>query len=339
MSEQIYHGKELEYSDILLVPGYSQLDTRNNADTSFKLGKFTFNLPVVPSNMETVIDLKLCKQLDDNNYFYIMHRFQDVFETVRQLNELNCNCVSVSIGVNEKSYQELEAIIDNNYKVDIITIDVAHGHHQKVGNMIRYVKRNLPDVIVIAGNVGTYDGFHFLEDSGADVIKVGIGSGVICTTRYKTGFGTPMFSTLLKITSHKTKAKIMADGGWKSSQQHIYKEGKFEEPNYYQWCNMRVNTNAFCTPAIRFFGDKIFVFKRLEDAKKFCKGSPDRVILKCKVDELRIKKRIIYYMRCGDVDRLRKFWKRRKIESWFKTDTPSGTYVCGVCRPIEIIQT
>jgi len=213
MSEQIYHGKELEYSDILLVPGYSQLDTRNNADTSFKLGKFTFNLPVVPSNMETVIDLKLCKQLDDNNYFYIMHRFHDVFETVRQLNELNCNCVSVSIGVNEKSYQELEAVIDNNYKVDIITIDVAHGHHQKVGNMIRYVKKNLPDTIIIAGNVGTYEGFHFLEDAGADVVKVGIGSGVICTTRYKTGFGTPMFSTLLKITSHKTKAKIMADGG------------------------------------------------------------------------------------------------------------------------------
>jgi GMP reductase len=163
--------------------------------------------------METVIDLKLCKQLDDNNYFYIMHRFQDVFETVRQLNELNCNCVSISIGVNEESYQQLEAVIDNNYKVDIITIDVAHGHHQKVGNMIRYVKKNLPNIIVIAGNVGTYAGFHFLEDAGADVVKVGIGSGVICTTRYKTGFGTPMFSTLLKITSHKIKAKIMADGG------------------------------------------------------------------------------------------------------------------------------
>ena len=209
MSEQIYHGKELEYSDVLLVPEYSQLESRSDADTNFKLGKFTFNLPVVPSNMKTVINVNLCKQLDDNNYFYIMHRFQDVFETVQQLNNLNCNCVSVSIGVNQESYQQLEAVIDNNYKIDIITIDVAHGHHQKVGNMIRYVKKNLPDTIIIAGNVGTYEGFHFLEDAGAHVVKVGIGSGVICTTRYKTGFGTPMFSTLLKISTHKTKSKIM----------------------------------------------------------------------------------------------------------------------------------
>ena len=213
MSEQIYHGKELEYSDILLVPGYSQLDTRNDANTSFELGKFTFNLPVVPSNMETVIDLDLCKQLDDDNYFYIMHRFQDVFETVQRLNDLNCKCVSVSIGVNQESYQQLEAVLLNNYKIDIITIDVAHGHHKKVSNMIRFVKKHFSDTIIIAGNVGTYEGFQFLQDAGADVIKVGIGSGVICTTRYKTGFGTPMFSTLLKISSHKTKAKIMADGG------------------------------------------------------------------------------------------------------------------------------
>lgn len=213
MSEQIYRGKELEYQNILLVPKYSQLDSREEADTSFKLGKFTFKLPVVPANMKTVIDIKLCKQLDDNNYFYIMHRFQSVFETVQQLNDLNCKCVSVSVGVNEESYHDLEAVIDNNYKIDIITIDVAHGHHQKVGNMIRFVRKHFSDVIIIAGNVGTYDGFLFLEDAGADVIKVGIGSGVICTTRYKTGFGTPMFSTLLKISLHKTKAKIIADGG------------------------------------------------------------------------------------------------------------------------------
>ena len=219
MSEQIYHGKELEYSDVLLVPKYSELDTREDANSSFKLGKFTFKLPVVPSNMETVIDLELCKQLDNDNYFYIMHRFQDVFRTCQYLNRDNFNCISISIGVNNTSYKQLEKILDNSLRVDILTIDVAHGHHKKVGNMIMFVKKHLPDTIIIAGNVGTYEGFHFLEDAGAHVVKVGIGSGVICTTRYKTGFGTPMFSTLLKISSHKRfsydkrKAKIMADGG------------------------------------------------------------------------------------------------------------------------------
>ena len=64
MSEQIYHGKELEYSDVLLVPEYSQLESREDANTDFKLGNFTFKLPVVPSNMKTVISLELCEQLD-----------------------------------------------------------------------------------------------------------------------------------------------------------------------------------------------------------------------------------------------------------------------------------
>jgi|7_EtaG_2_1085326.scaffolds.fasta_scaffold02605_7 GMP reductase len=215
MSEQTFHG-ELDYSDVLLVPKYSFLGSRKEADTTFKLGKWKFSLPIVPSNMETVINLNLCQQLDRDNYFYIMHRFQDMFETVRKLNDYRCKCVSVSIGVNEESYQYLQSIIDNNYKIDIITIDVAHGHHVKVTAMIKYIKKYFEkDIIIIAGNVGTAEGFKQLQDSGADVVKVGIGSGVICTTRFKTGFGTPMFSTLLKIAPHKKSAKIMADGGCK----------------------------------------------------------------------------------------------------------------------------
>ena len=215
MSEQTFHG-ELEYSDVLLVPKYSFLDSRKDTDTTFKLGKWTFELPIVPSNMETVINLNLCQELDRDNYFYIMHRFQDVFETVQRLNDYHCKCVSASIGVNEQSYQQLESIINNNYKIDIITIDVAHGHHVKVTAMIKYIKKYFEeDIIIIAGNVGTVEGFKQLQDTGADVVKVGIGSGAICTTRFKTGFGTPMFSTLQKIAPHKRSAKIMADGGCK----------------------------------------------------------------------------------------------------------------------------
>ena len=215
MSEQTFHG-ELDYSDVLLVPKYSFLDSRKQADTTFKLGKWKFELPIVPSNMETVINLNLCQELDRDNYFYIMHRFQDVFETVQRLNDYHCKCVSASIGVNEESYQHLQSIMDNNYKIDIITIDVAHGHHVKVIAMIKFIKKYFEkDTIIIAGNVGTVEGFKQLQDAGADVVKVGIGSGVICTTRFKTGFGTPMFSTLQKIAPHKTSAKIMADGGCK----------------------------------------------------------------------------------------------------------------------------
>jgi GMP reductase len=212
MSEQTYRG-ELDYSDVLLVPKHSSLSTRKDADTSFKIGSHSFKLPIIPANMETVINPEISKQLDSENYFYIMHRFQDVYNTTRTLNEIGLKFISISIGVNEASYRELQQITNAGLKVNCITIDVAHGHHNKVSAMIKYIKKYMnKDTIIIAGNVGTVEGFNFLQDAGADIVKVGIGSGVICTTRFKTGFGTPMFSTILKISPHKKSAKN--NGRW-----------------------------------------------------------------------------------------------------------------------------
>ena len=74
MNATIYHGKELEYSDVLLVPQESDLSSRSDADTRITIGDFDFQLPVVPANMETVIDLEVAKKLDDAGYFYVMHR-------------------------------------------------------------------------------------------------------------------------------------------------------------------------------------------------------------------------------------------------------------------------
>ena len=215
MNVTISHGKELEYSDVLLVPQESDLSSRSDADTRITIGDFDFQLPVVPANMETVIDLEVAKVLDDAGYFYVMHRFDDIFKTVQYMYRNEFRCKSISVGVNQDTYNALDKILDTGYLIDIITVDVAHGHHVKTENMVRYIKCRFPEATIIAGNVGTYEGFRFLEDAGADIVKVGIGSGVICTTRFKTGFGTPMFSTIQKIVHKNNKAKIMADGGCK----------------------------------------------------------------------------------------------------------------------------
>ena len=215
MNVTISHGKELEYSDVLLVPQESDLSSRSDADTRITIGDFDFHLPVVPANMETVIDLEVAKVLDDAGYFYVMHRFDDIFKTVQYMYRNEFRCKSISVGVNQDTYNALDKILDTGYLIDIITVDVAHGHHVKTENMVRYIRSRFPEATIIAGNVGTYEGFRFLEDAGADIVKVGIGSGVICTTRFKTGFGTPMFSTIQKIVHKNNKAKIMADGGCK----------------------------------------------------------------------------------------------------------------------------
>lgn len=203
----------LNYNDVYLIPEYSELGTRKLADTSVELGNFKFKLPVVPSNMKTVIDEKWAKWLSDNDYFYIMHRFDSItVPFVKKANEENFKYVSISTGVNKDSYDELLQIKENNWKVDFITIDVAHGHHLKVKTRIQEIKKLFPDSFVVAGNVTTPEGIKDLESWGADATRVGIGPGKACTTRFQTGFHVPMFTAVQECAS-VANTPIFADGG------------------------------------------------------------------------------------------------------------------------------
>lgn len=203
----------LDYKDVYLVPKYSELSSRSGADTSITLGNFKFKIPVVPSNMKTVIDESWSKWLSDNDYFYIMHRFDEItVPFVREANEKNFKCVSISTGVNDDSLVELINIKNNNYKLDFITIDVAHGHHIKVKNRIKQIKKMFPKVFLIAGNVTTKQAVKDLESWGVDGLRVGIGPGRACTTRFQTGFHIPMFTALQKC-SEVAKTPLFADGG------------------------------------------------------------------------------------------------------------------------------
>jgi GMP reductase len=203
----------LSYDDVYLIPEYSELDTRKHADTSLTLGQYKFNLPVVPSNMKTVIDEKWCRWLSDNDYFYIMHRFDAItVPFVKRANEENFKYISISTGVNKDSLDELNLIKSEGYKVDYITIDVAHGHHLKVKTRIQEIRNLFPDVFIIAGNVTTPEGIKDLESWGADATRVGIGPGKACTTRFQTGFHVPMFTSLQKC-AEVANTPIFADGG------------------------------------------------------------------------------------------------------------------------------
>jgi len=205
--------KALDYDDIYLVPKYSELLSRSKADTNIFLGKFDFKLPIVPSNMKTVIDEKWAKWLSENRYFYIMHRFDGItVPFVKAANEQKFRIISISTGVNEDSLKELRTIFENGWGVDYITIDVAHGHHVKVKQRLVEIKSMFPEAFIIAGNVTTKDGIKFLEDYGANATRVGIGPGAACTTRFQTGFHVPMF-TAIQNCAEVAKTPIFADGG------------------------------------------------------------------------------------------------------------------------------
>ena len=206
----------LYYDDIYLVPKYSELSTRSKADTSVVFGGSSFNLPVIPSNMRGTISQEWAKWLSENEYFYVMHRFDDVTVSfVEKANEENWRTISISTGVNEDSLLELNKIKDRDLRVDYITIDVAHGHHIKVKNRIEDV-RNIfgNDVFIIAGNTSTPQATVDLEDWGADATKCLIGTGSACSTKHQTGFHVPSFTCLLDCT-YVAKKPIIADGGAK----------------------------------------------------------------------------------------------------------------------------
>jgi len=204
-----------DYEDIQLIPRKCIVKSRKECDTSVKFGKYTFKLPVVPANMETVIDENLAIHLAKNGYFYVMHRFDEAARIpfIKKMKELNLYA-SISVGVKDNEYNFILELKDHNLVPDYITIDIAHGHAESVINMIKHIKKHLPDTFVIAGNVGTPEAVIDLENAGADATKVGIGPGKVCITKLKTGFGTGGWQlAALERCSQVANKPLIADGG------------------------------------------------------------------------------------------------------------------------------
>ena len=207
--------KIFDYEDIQLIPNKCIVKSRKECDTTVVLGKHTFNLPVVPANMQTIIDEELAIKLAKNGYFYIMHRFEEdsranFIKTMKDLDLIS----SISIGVKESEYQFLSELKSKDLIPDYITIDIAHGHSDSVINMIGFIKNLMPETFVIAGNVGTPQAIRDLENAGADATKLGIGLGKVCITKLKTGFGTGGWQlSALRWCAQAARKPIIADGG------------------------------------------------------------------------------------------------------------------------------
>ena len=208
-----------DFDDINLIPKKCIVSSRSECSTSLKFGNYEFKLPIVPANMECVLDVELARKLAENGYFYILHRFftdQMIISFIDTMNKNNL-VTSISLGVNQDSYDLIDKISKNELKVDFITVDIAHGHSIKMYNMIKFLKENMPNTFIIAGNVSTVDAVFELEKWGADAVKVGIGPGSACTTYPSTGFGSRncQASTIYHCAT-VANVPIVADGGIKN---------------------------------------------------------------------------------------------------------------------------
>ncbi|MGT2754981.1 GMP reductase [Streptococcus ovis] len=202
-----------DYEDIQLIPNKCIISSRSEADTAVKLGNYTFKLPVVPANMQTIIDEDVAEMLARKGYFYIMHRFDEAGRKpfIRRMHDQGL-IASISVGVKDYEYDFVSSLKDD--VPEFITIDIAHGHADSVIKMIKHIKTELPESFVIAGNVGTPEAVRELENAGADATKVGIGPGKVCITKVKTGFGTGGWQlAALRWCAKAARKPIIADGG------------------------------------------------------------------------------------------------------------------------------
>ena len=196
--------KVFDYEDVQLIPNKCIVNSRSECDTTVTLGKHSFKMPVVPANMQTIIDETIAETLAENGYFYIMHRF-DEEARVPFIKKMQQKGLITSIS---------ETLAREGLVPDYVTIDIAHGHSNAVINMIQHLKKFLPETFVIAGNVGTPEAVRELENAGADATKVGIGPGKVCITKIKTGFGTGGWQlAALRWCAKAARKPIIADGG------------------------------------------------------------------------------------------------------------------------------
>lgn len=153
-----------------------------------------------------------------------MHRFDtDIVKFVDQANREEWNTISISVGVKRDDIELIKKFKSWGSRIDYITVDIAHGYCSLMKEMLGHIKDALGDeVFVIAGNVCNPEGVAALASWGADAVKVGIGQGSPCTTKDKTGFTMPMFTSVLKCGntfmsqkdfSRNKRIPIIADGG------------------------------------------------------------------------------------------------------------------------------
>ena len=209
----------LTFDDVTLVPQYSSVLPSETITSTKLANNLILQTPLISSAMDTVTESEMAIALSKSGGIGIIHRNLSIEKQVKEVKKVKKNnfLVGAAIGVNSKDIERADEL--SKAKVDIIVIDTAHGHTQKVLYMIKKIKKKLKKCVLCAGNIATGKAAKFLADSGVDIVKVGIGPGSICTTRLVTGIGVPQLSAVLQVKKalKNYKTRIISDGGIKFS--------------------------------------------------------------------------------------------------------------------------
>ncbi len=220
---KIYSRKELNqysysltYDDVSLIPTeISRIKSRKDADTNSEFLGMKLSLPIISSPMESVTGLEMAKELTSLGCIGILNRFDSSLKEVINQKENGKGITAVSIALNTTD-EIVEKLASAGY---MICIDTANANNHEVLKKAEEVKKKF-NIVLIVGNIAHGATLKDLENAGADAVRVGIGSGSVCTTSIQTGIGIGQVSSLLNVCltkeEQKLNIKIIADGGIKS---------------------------------------------------------------------------------------------------------------------------
>lgn len=214
-------NKGLTFDDVLLTPCKSEIQSRRDPNLRSRLTKTKWiETPMISANMDTITGAEMAIAMNKLGGIGILHRFLSIEDQIRDVKlclAAGVKDVAASIGVSDDFKERGSQLIEAG--VNIITIDIAHGHSVSMFETIEWMKKNHPHVEIIAGNLATPEAALDLINAGADALKVGIGPGSMCTTRIITGCGVPQLTAIamVALAVEKTGVPIIADGGLKTS--------------------------------------------------------------------------------------------------------------------------
>jgi len=217
-------NKALTYDDVLLIPQYSDIKSRQEVDIGNDLSeRIHLSLPIISSPMDTVTEEDMALAIYDVGGLGIIHRYNTVKEQCEIVRRISKTFISphiirigAAVGVTGDYLKRAIELCDAG--ANVICIDVAHGHHILMKEAIAAIRKELGDTIhIMAGNIATLQGFNDLSDWGADSVRCNIGGGSICSTRIQTGHGLPGLQTIMDCAQSDRDTKIIADGGIRSS--------------------------------------------------------------------------------------------------------------------------
>ena len=220
---RIDQDMKLDYKDVLIRPKRSTLKSRSQVRLERKFGfrnsKEEYEgVPIMASNMDGVGTFEMADKLAEGEIFTCLVKTYSADELIEYFNGPveRTECVAMSIGTSDSDYNKLHQVKKEcSNKLKYVCMDIANGYSDHFAQHVRKVRAEFPDLVIIAGNVVTREMTEELILAGADIVKVGIGPGSVCTTRIQTGVGYPQLSAVIECAdaAHGLGGHIIADGG------------------------------------------------------------------------------------------------------------------------------